>query len=217
MVRAILRFFWELLAALLSPPRCVACSARVGLRRVFCPPCARSVVQARMAVSLAGDVAPFVYGGALARAIVKLKYDPRPELAVPLGELLRRGVAQLGSFAPDVVVPVPLHPTRLVQRGFNQAALLAGPVARDLGAALLARALVRTRDTPQQAVLDRRRRVLNVRNAFAARDPQALRGKRVLLVDDVRTTGATLQACEKALLAAGAREVRALVLAASDA
>jgi ComF family protein len=215
MVRAILRFLLAVLASVVSPPRCAACSTRVGLRRVFCPPCAGSVVEARP--SLSGDVAPFVYGGALARAIVKLKYDSRPDLARPLGELLRRGVAQLGSFAPDLVVPVPLHVTRLVERGFNQAALLAVPIARDLDAPLVARALVRTRDTPQQAILDRRRRLLNVRKAFAARDPRALRGKRVLLVDDVRTTGATLHACEEALLAAGAREVRSLVLASADA
>jgi ComF family protein len=158
----------------------------------------------------------FIYGGAVARALVRFKYDPRPELAMPLAELFRRGAAHLGGFRPDIVVPVPLHASRLAERGFNQAALLAAPVAKDLGAELVARALVRIRDTPRQAMLDRTRRLRNVRRAFEARDAGAIRGKRVLLVDDVRTTGATLSACETALLAAGAREVVCLVLAAAE-
>ncbi len=208
------RLVFELAVWVVAPPRCAGCGARARLRQVFCAPCARTVVAPP---DDAGCAAAFVYGGALARAIVRLKYDPRPELATPLGELLRRGVSRLGGWAPHVVVPVPLHPSRLAERGFNQAALLAGPVARDLGAPLLARALVRTRDTPQQATLDRAGRLGNVRRAFAARDPEALAGKRVLLVDDVRSTGATLDACAEALRAAGVREVRALVLARADA
>ncbi len=211
---AFLRFALELALSLLAPTRCAACSARVRMRRVFCPACARSVVERKPGSS--SDVSPFVYGGAIARALVRLKYDPKPDLARPLGELLRRGVPRLGGFVPDVVVPVPLYGTRLVERGFNQAALLAAPVARDLGARLLTRALVRTRDTPQQALLDRQRRLINVRRAFVARDPGSIRGKSVLLVDDVRTTGATLEACEEALRSAGAREVRSLVLATAD-
>jgi predicted amidophosphoribosyltransferase len=93
---------------------------------------------------------------------------------------------------------------------------LAAPIARDLRATLLPRALERTRDTPQQAMLDRASRLANVRRAFKAREPSAVSGKSVLLVDDVRTTGATLSACEQALRAAGATEVWCLVLASAD-
>jgi ComF family protein len=217
MVLLVLRLARELFAWIVSPPRCAACSSRVRARRVFCPPCASSVVEARPASPFPPHLATYVYGGAIARAIVRLKYEPRPELAGQLAELLRRGASRLGSFAPDVVVPVPLFPTRLAERGFNQAALLARPLAEDLGAKLLARALVRTRDTPRQAALERGRRLVNVRKAFAVRSNAALAGKRVLLVDDVRTTGATLRACEEALLEAGVREVRSLVLALADA
>jgi ComF family protein len=201
----------ELGASLISPPRCAACSERARMQRVFCVRCAATVVPAY------GPDAPFLYGGAIAHAIVRFKYGPEAALARPLGELLRRGLPLLGAFTPDLVVPVPLHGTRLVERGFNQAALLAAPLARDLCAALAPRALVRTRDTPQQSALDRRRRLVNVRRAFAAREARLVRDKRVLLVDDVRTTGATLRACEEALREAGACEVRALVLAVSGA
>jgi ComF family protein len=211
----LLRFLFELALSLVAPPRCAACGGGAPLRHVFCAGCARTIV-ARPAPRSEGCAAVFIYGGAVARAVVRLKYDPRPELAAPLGDLLRRGVPLLCGYVPDVVVPVPLHPSRLVARGFNQAALLAAPVARELGATLLPRALVRTRDTPQQATLDRRERLENVRRAFSARDARAVQGKRVLLVDDVRTTGATLLACEDALRAAGAREVRCLVLAYAE-
>jgi ComF family protein len=199
----------ELGASLLSPPRCAACGTRVSSARVFCRACAASVVFAH------GPDAPFVYGGAIAQAVVRFKYDPEPALARPLGELLRRGLPLLGMFVPDVVVPVPLHGTRLAERGFNQAALLAAPLARELRVPLEARGLVRVRDTPQQSALDRQRRLANVSGAFRARDAAILCAKRVLLVDDVRTTGATLAACEQALCMAGARAVRALVLAVS--
>jgi ComF family protein len=115
-----------------------------------------------------------------------------------------------------MVVPVPLHERRLARRGFNQAALLAAPVARDLRARFAPLALVRSLDTPPQAVLARSSRLRNVEGAFRVRDSRGVAGACVLLVDDVRTTGATLDACARALFEAGAREVHTLVLAAAD-
>jgi ComF family protein len=112
----------------------------------------------------------------------------------------------------DLVIPVPLHPRRLAERGYNQAALLAAPVTRSLEVGMSARALVRVRDTPRQASLDRAARLINVRHAFVAR-ASLVTGRRVLLIDDVRTTGATLDGAVRALDDAGAREVTALVLA----
>jgi ComF family protein len=113
-------------------------------------------------------------------------------------------------------VPVPLHPQRLVERGFDQAALLAIPVARHRGVRCAPRALVRTRPTPPQASLDRAARAGNVADAFACPRPEKVRGRRILLVDDVRTTGATLASCIDVLRLAGARDVRTLVLASRD-
>ena len=170
---------------------------------MFCPGCANAVERAD------DSHAPFVYGGPIAAAITRFKYTPVPELARPLGELLARE-AERFSFDVDAVVPVPLHVSRLYERGFNQAALLAAPVARGLGVPHLPRALERTRATEKQAELDRSARLRNVASAFRARSRVPAR---ILLVDDVRTTGATQNACAAALRAAGCTDVRCLVLA----
>jgi ComF family protein len=127
-----------------------------------------------------------------------------------------RAVPHFRHLEIDLVVPVPLHPSRLAERGFNQAALLARPIARALGIPLLARGLDRTRDTPRQATLDRVLRLENVAAAFVARAPEKVSARRILLVDDVRTTGATLRACAVALQKAGASCVYDTALALAD-
>jgi ComF family protein len=167
----------------------------------------------------AGQHAVFEYGGAVATAIVRLKYAGRSDLIPRFAGVVAGVVADVvGEHAArvdvDVVVPVPLHPRRLVERGFDQAALLAAPLARRLGAPFAPRAIERTRDTPRQASLDRAARADNVAEAFAlCSAPSVVAGKRVLLVDDVRTTGATLAACGRVLRQAGADDVLTLVIA----
>lgn len=153
-----------------------------------------------------------LFGGAMAVAIRRLKYEGRSDLAYPLGELLRALCREVEVEA-DVVVPVPLHPRRLVERGFNQAALLARAVARETGARLEPRVLVRVVDTPRQAELRREERLHNVAQAFAILKPSSVAGRRVLLVDDVSTTGATLEACRRALASARPASTRGIVLA----
>jgi ComF family protein len=205
----------ELVASLVAPPRCAACDERVPILTVFCATCARTAERAPLGDSDA--IAAFHYGGAIARAISRLKYERRPDLARPLGDLLWRAVERhAAALAGVVVVPVPLHRARLAERGFNQSALLGRRVARRLGAPLLALALARTRDTPRQATLDRAGRAANVAGVFRCRDGRAVRGRRVLVVDDVRTTGATLDACAAALLDAGARSIGFAVVARTD-
>lgn len=190
---------------LLAPRACPACDALTTLGESgFCAAC-EPLLEPR-----SGGVAAYVFGGPLADAIRRLKYEHRSDLAAPLGALLARAASPHVGRA-DVVVPVPLHPRRLRARGFNQSALIAAPVARVLGVPLDVRWLERVRDTPPQAGLEAPGRDDNVRGAFAARRPRP--GARVLLVDDVRTTGATLSAAAGALRASGAREVRRLALA----
>lgn len=188
---------------LVSPPRCAACDVRVGARVVFCGPCARTVERAP---SDAG--APFLYGGALARAIHRFKYEDATHLAHALGQLLRH--ARAPAVRPTVVVPVPLHPRRLAERGFNQAALLGASIADAWSLPMNVSALVRARDTGRQAELERAARLTNVDGAFRA--TRSMAGHHVLLVDDVATTGATLRACAASLEGAGAK-VCNLVLA----
>ena len=211
-MRAAFHVAGELVGAFLAPPRCASCERRVPLLRSFCGACAASV----HGVSASGPqgFAAYGYGGALGRAITKFKYERRPDLARPLADLMWRVLEPHASDArDDLVIPVPLHPVRLAERGYNQSALLARRLARRLGAPSVPLALARTRETAQQASLDREGRRINVDGAFVARRPEELVGRTVLLVDDVRTTGATLDACTEALRRAGALRVRWAVVA----
>jgi ComF family protein len=206
----------DILGDFLSPPRCAACDAGVPRRQVFCAPCAASVETCSApSDGVPADDVPLAfgyYGGALAQAIRRLKYDDRPDLARPLGELLR-SACRAAKLRADVVVPVPLHPRRLVERGYNQCALLAARVATEIEAPLVASALTRIVDTQPQAALPRDGRRTNVASVFGLRAQGSVEGRMVAVVDDVSTTGSTLDACCRALLFAGARGVVKIVLA----
>ncbi|MFO0610972.1 MAG: phosphoribosyltransferase family protein [Polyangiaceae bacterium] len=201
LVRWILGRAAQLVGVLLSRRRCAACAALVRARAIFCPTCALTVEWAE------GDPprAAARFGGAVRAAITRLKYEGHAELAAPLAHLALHRLRELDEPRFDAVVPVPLHPARLATRGFNQCSLVAAVIARQLGARHLPRALRRTRATETQASLGRAQRLENVRGAFAARVRFA--GERVLLVDDVTTTGATIAAAADALRLAGAGEV----------
>jgi ComF family protein len=155
-----------------------------------------------------------VYGGPLADALRSFKYGNRPEIGRVLSKLLATE-ALCYAGAIDRVMPVPLHPTRLRARGFNQAVTLARAVARELGVPLDTAGLRRLRPTRDQASLPRGQRITNLRSAFAARSV-GQRSLRVLLIDDVRTTGSTLSAAARALSVAGYAEVHCLALAQAD-
>jgi len=202
----------NLLGELIAPTRCAACDGSVRQRSLFCAACAATIVRAGVGEAAGPCVAAFEYGGAIATAIGRLKYEDRADLGPRLGRAMEQVAARFAG-AVDVVVPVPLHPRRLADRGYNQAALLAAPVARRLGVGTCPRVLDRVRDTPQQVSMDRASRLLNVAGAFVARERTIAEDARILLVDDVRTTGATLEGCVRALHEAGARAVFALVLA----
>jgi ComF family protein len=198
------------LADILSPPRCAACSlmlSRGGV--VFCASCAATVERCDSTESC---LAFALYGGALAHAIHRFKYEDATYLARPLGALLRMA-CRAARLRVDLVVPVPLHVRRLSVRGYNQSALLAYEAAHELEAPSAARALWRVVDTASQVELSRAERLANVRGAFRARSPIQVQGRSIALVDDVITTGATLAACTSALLDAGARSVTSVVLA----
>ena len=199
----------ELVLRLLAPPRCAACDQSLPHDSIFCAACAATVVLLPRAYTDAA-IAAAVYGGAVAAAIVRFKYSGRTDLARPLAHLMLPLTAKL---AVDVVVPVPLHGDRLRERGYNQAALLARPVAERLRRPFAPLALGRLRETAAQASLSACERRSNVADAFSVRQPRAVAGKRVLLVDDVRTTGATLAACATPLVAAGAKHVHFLTVA----
>ncbi|MCR4397641.1 MAG: ComF family protein [Firmicutes bacterium] len=151
------------------------------------------------------------YSGALKRAIWKLKYEKRRDLATPLGLLMAGSVEGLGTV--DALVPVPLHPRKEAERGFNQSLLLARAVAEEARLGVLAGKLTRVRETLPQNKLNPGRRRQNVEGAFAVAERRVFAGRRILLVDDVLTTGSTAMECSKAIMADGAENVDVLVCA----
>ena len=152
-----------------------------------------------------------LYQGNIKDAVHQLKYRNQLTLAKPLGQLLGKIVAAAGAgFAPDCIVPVPLHPHRLRQRGYNQALELARPISRELNVPLDTTLLQRCRKTLQQQGLSATERRSNLRNAFTltSKTPAI----KVLLVDDVMTTGETVRECCRVLVAGGVKEVQVAII-----
>ena len=205
------------------PGSCAGCGAE---ETVLCPACARPLyarldlpaglplgLPAAMPASIAQLewCAPFTF--TVRVALHRLKYSGERRLAAPLAAAMaaRWRVAAAGG---DLLVPVPVHRLRARRRGYDQAVLLAAAVSERLGVPWL-HALERTRDTSPQFELDRRARRTNVTGAFALRPgaSSALSGRWPILIDDVATTGATLEACAAPLYEAGAVAVSALTVA----
>ena len=217
MLRTTLRFLTAHALSALAEPRCSACDSPAPLETVFCGPCAATLVEvAARDDGRRVEVAAFAYGGALRDAIVRFKYGGRDDLARPLGALLARAGEPVARARPAVLVPVPSHASRLASRGYEPAALLGRSLAEAVGAPLLVDGLVKTAPSPAQAGLDRRARLSNLAGSLRCARPGVLRGARVVLVDDVRTTGATLAACTTALEEAAAVVLGHAVLAAAD-
>ncbi|HEY3800814.1 MAG TPA: ComF family protein [Caulobacteraceae bacterium] len=193
----------------LEAPVCDGCGAPqaydAGDRCALCLAQPRAFDRARAAV---------VYDDASRDLILKLKRADRTDLAALFALWLARAARDLTNDA-DVVVPVPLHPIRLLSRRFNQAAEIARPLARRAHLTYLPGALIRKRHTPTQGGRSGSGRRRNVAGAFAC--PKSawprIAGKRVLIVDDVLTTGATAEACARALKAAGAARVHVAAVA----
>jgi len=156
-------------------------------------------------------IAAFTYQEPISNLILDLKYHRKLYLARVLGSLMADTVATTISTPPDIILPIPLHRTRLRTRGYNQAYELAKPLARQFGLTVDPRRLQRLRKTPSQTDLPRRQRLKNVRGAFAVSGNVV--GMRIALVDDVMTTGHTANAAADALLKAGARSVEVWLVA----
>lgn len=237
---AALRLPFRLALDVALPPLCPSCREPVGDGAGLCAPCwsKLSLIERpfceKLGIPFTYDPGPGVYSMqaiadppaySRARAAVRyddvartlvhaLKYGDRLDLAPTMGRWMARAGADLLADA-DLIVPVPLHWRRLWARRFNQSAALAGFISRQSGPPVSVTALKRARATPQQVGLSKAARATNVQGAFRvdAAGKAEIRRKHILLVDDVLTSGATVDTCARALLRAGARQVDVLVFA----
>lgn len=223
---------------LLYPPACAACGGEASgdgdgrlcrscrtslplLSRVSCPGCGGAPVSspAVFCGSCGGSfrrdglVAALGYDGSARELILSLKYQANLAAGTVLADLLLRSPGLADLPRPEVVVPVPLHRRRLRERGFNQSVLIARKAAAAFGAELAPRALERLRPTAPLSGLGPAARQTEIRGAFTVREPALVRGRRVLLVDDVLTTGVTVEECCRTLKAAGSGRVFAAAAA----
>ena len=201
------------LVDLVFPPRCLTCDA---LADPFCAGCRSEIAAVEPGAPVPAGVADVLSAGyhekALRKAVLRLKFGRKTALSAPLGALLAGELAKVReTWRPDALTPVPIHWTRQLERGYNQAELLADAVSRELHLPLLP-ALTRVRRTRHQVGLSREERVANPKGTFAAVSRIPVKGLRIVLVDDVRTTGATLSECASVLRTAGAAETYAVTV-----
>jgi len=202
------------------PPRCISCDGllrEVEFSNPICPACNSHINWLRSdffnpeleSVSFVSARSLAAFDGPWRDVVHNLKYNKRLDLVGPLAGLLGRNI----DYEYDLITAVPLHKKRLRHRGYNQSALLARRLARRAGINFTPNLLVRWADSPQQVGLSSAERLKNVRGAFLCGRPDDVRGRDILIVDDVMTTGATVNECAKALKNSGAARVDVLTLA----
>ena len=192
----------------ISPPVCRKCG--IPTEEYMCFECRERNYVFTMARSAA------IYDGSLRNAIHLFKYSRRIVLADPLAQLMIRCLPDtrlVGKF--DIVVPIPIHPSRMRERGFNQAEELARRLCEAINIPMNTQVLYKLKKTRHQANLPEDERLINLQGSFAVRNADMIRGRRVLIVDDVMTTGSTLNEAAQVLLSAGAGEVYGYTLARS--
>jgi ComF family protein len=188
----------------ISPPICPKCGlpfVSVGGEDHLCGQCLQRQWHYASARALG------FYEGPMRAAVHLLKYKGKSFVAKPLAGLLKMGYPFMDFDSYDFLVPVPLHPKRLRERGFNQAVLLTRSIGRERGIPCRVSLLKKIKLTPPQIRLTPREREENVKGSFAVVDSAGARGRRILLIDDVMTTGSTVNECARELVKAGAREV----------
>ena len=202
--------YFDAFLDLIFPPKCEVCKS--SSKAALCQDCFQSVKFMKPHLGIHSVTA---YNDVVKHALHQLKFQNKKRLAQPMGVLMVQYLSQsmhLDLKQIDVLVPVPLHPNRLKQRGFNQAHLIALSIHQYYGIKI-ENALLRVVDTKPQFDLDRKERFNNVKGAFAINKTNTIFNKKVLLIDDIYTTGATIAECANTLKVAGAKRTDILTLA----
>lgn len=158
-------------------------------------------------------IAPLIYDGEIKQTIYTFKYGNKPYIYKALGPIMVQAIIKDNIDNIDMIIPVPLHKSKLMKRGFNQSELLARYISKELDIPMYPKGLIRRRKTAVQNKLHRIERIDNVKDAFIAKKPNLFIDKKVLLIDDIYTTGSTCDECSRIILEAGARDVVVLTLA----
>jgi ComF family protein len=200
---------------------CTTCRAELPYTNYHLLPAAQNPLSRRfwgkLPVAYTLSYVRFLQHGRVQRLLHQLKYQGQQEVGKVLGQLYGAELATAGLGSEfDLIVPVPLHRRKLARRGYNQADAFAQGLAITLPCPWSAAALRRTEHTASQTRKSRTERWQNVSTVFEVTNPQEVAGRHILLVDDVLTTGATLEACGAALLAAGARQVSIATIACAE-
>ena len=226
-----IKHYFNDFAALFFPPACVGCrTTLITGEQIFCTQCWYHLPFTNFHTDPENRSAKRLWGRANLRGVTsylyfrehsrvqhmihQLKYRNRPDIAVLLGRKYGQLLRHTTPFSEaDYIIPIPLHRRKLLRRGYNQSSCFAYGLADSMQIPVIEQAVIRRRHTPSQTKKNRYQRIENIRGAFAVAKPEALSGKHLLLVDDVLTTGATIEACADALLQDRSISISAVTIA----
>ncbi len=196
---------------LIRSPKCPVCSLPLPAVNLTDHLCYRCLIKPPHFEKI---FSPFMFKNGLRDAIHNMKYNGRRQIADTMGRLLSMYVEPIvRGLRYPLIIPVPLHKKRLRERGYNQSVIIAGHISRHFEIALDFDTLIRGINNGPQAELPMKERIKNVKNAFSVNGNRNIKGKEILMVDDVATTGSTLNECARVLLKAGAKRVLCVVVA----
>jgi ComF family protein len=208
---------WTELLNLFYPNLCVYCQQRThSIKEIFCLDCQLQIhptgmilnsinefilhFKGRIEIESGAALYYYTKGSRVQKALELLKYKNHPEIGIQMGRMFgRMSKEQLACAAIDLILPVPLHPKRRIQRGYNQSLLFAEGISEISEIPVMDDVLLRNKETDTQTVKSRIERMMNMQKVFTVKDSVNLDGKHILLVDDILTTGATLEACANVL------------------
>ncbi len=221
------------LAEILFPQTCNICNKRVFLKSdLFCVSCFEALEKTHiqdfknnLILDKFKGVVPIKHAFSMyfvsknnltSQILYKIKYDGNTQLAESLGMIVGKRLINSIFSSADSIIPIPLHKAKQSIRGFNQSELIAQGIASTISIDIDTESVIRTKHTSSQTFLNKEARQENVKDVFEVTKPQMILDKKIILVDDVITTGATIETCSKELLKAGANEVMLLSLAVAN-